>query len=84
MNCAICKHNDGLVYTSIPVKYRCKITGEFHEGWYNCDVEFVPVRHGKWVEVNDDDSLYRCSVCGELSCCNSPYCGECGAKMDGE
>ena len=39
-------------------------------------------RHGRWVEVNDDDSMYRCSACGELSCCNSPYCGECGAKMD--
>ena len=40
------------------------------------------VKHGRWIEVNDDDSMYRCSACGELSCCNSPYCGECGAKMD--
>lgn len=42
------------------------------------------IKHGLWMEVNDDGSLYKCSVCGELSCCCSPYCGECGAKMDGE
>ena len=40
------------------------------------------IKRGRWIEVNDDDSLYKCSACGELSCCNSPYCGECGAKMD--
>lgn len=38
------------------------------------------VRHGRWKQVGDN--TYRCSVCGELSCCCSPYCGECGAKMD--
>ena len=37
-------------------------------------------RHGRWKQVGDN--TYRCSVCGELSCCCSPYCGECGAKMD--
>lgn len=82
MNCAICKHNDGNIYTSIPVKYRCKITGEYHESWYNCDVEFAPVRHGRWEQVGDN--TYRCSVCGEISCCNSPFCSECGAKMVNE
>lgn len=37
-------------------------------------------RRGRWKQVGDN--TYRCSVCGELSCCCSPYCGECGAKMD--
>ena len=41
-----------------------------------------PVKNGKWIRVNDDDSLFRCSVCGELSCCASKYCGDCGAKME--
>lgn len=49
-------------------------------------VEAVPasdvqeVRHGRWKQVGDN--TYRCSVCGEISCCNSPFCSECGAKMD--
>jgi len=45
---------------------------------------YAPVRHGKWVDVNGDDSLWRCSVCGETQCCDSNYCGECGAMMDEE
>ena len=44
--------------------------------------DVVEVRHGRWKQVGDN--TYRCSVCGELSCCCSPYCGECGAKMDEE
>jgi hypothetical protein len=42
------------------------------------------VRHGHWIDVNGDGSLWRCSVCGETQCCASNYCGDCGAKMDGE
>jgi hypothetical protein len=41
-------------------------------------------RHGRWIDVNDDRSAFKCSVCGEISCCNSPFCGECGAQMNGE
>ena len=39
-------------------------------------------RRGRWKQVGDD--AYRCSVCGEISCCNSPFCSECGARMEGE
>lgn len=39
-------------------------------------------RQGRWKQVGDN--TYRCSVCGEISCCNSPFCSECGAKMQGE
>ena len=39
-------------------------------------------RRGQWKQVGDD--AYRCSACGEISCCNSPFCSECGAKMEGE
>ena len=45
-------------------------------------VDAVPVKHGHWIDVNGDGSLWRCSVCGETQCCNSNYCGDCGAKMD--
>ena len=44
-------------------------------------VDAEPIRHGYWIDVNGDGSLWRCSVCGETQCCNSNYCGDCGAKM---
>lgn len=44
-------------------------------------VEAELIRHGHWVDVNGDGSLWRCSVCGEAQCCKSNYCGDCGAKM---
>lgn len=40
------------------------------------------VRHGSWERVGD--VTYRCSICGEVSCCNSLFCGDCGARMDVE
>ena len=47
-------------------------------------VDVQEVRHGRWIGADDDGVLHKCSVCGEWSCCRSPYCGECGAKMDGD
>lgn len=44
----------------------------------------VKAQHGRWIDVNDDRSAFKCSICGEISCCNSPFCGECGARMDVE
>lgn len=40
-----------------------------------------PVVRGKWIDVNGDGSLFRCSVCKEDSCCNGNYCSPCGADM---
>lgn len=37
------------------------------------------VKHGKWIKVGDNS--YRCSVCGDVSCCMGDYCPDCGAKM---
>lgn len=30
------------------------------------------------------NSMYTCSNCGELICCEANYCPDCGAKMDGK
>lgn len=36
-----------------------------------------------WEEGCEGDCVrWRCSECKELSCCNSNFCGDCGAKMD--
>ncbi len=53
--------------------------------------DVMPVRHGKWIKV--DDGIYyhmECSLCRERPLRNrwvddnelSPYCPNCGAKMD--
>lgn len=39
MKCANCEHNDGMIYTSMPPKYRCTITNEFHFGDNDCNAE---------------------------------------------
>ena len=58
----------------LEIQKRLKLEEEFNDA--------EPIRHGHWVDVNGDGSLWRCSVCGETQCCDSNYCGDCGAKMD--
>ena len=64
------------------------IVPETAYGWNECleifqnapTVDAVPVVRGRW--IHEGDSSYRCSVCGEISCCNGNYCPDCGAKME--
>lgn len=50
------------------------------------------VVHGEWIEKqiplnwceDDVDIVYECSICGCENFGESPYCPDCGAKMDGE
>lgn len=39
MICGSCPYTDGLVYTSMPPKVKCTITGDFHEYAENCNCE---------------------------------------------
>lgn len=39
MICGSCPYTDGLVYTSMPPKVKCIITGDFHEYAENCNCE---------------------------------------------
>lgn len=36
INCANCPLNDGMVYTSLPPKFRCTATGEYNLGEHMC------------------------------------------------
>lgn len=45
-------------------------------------IEAEPIKHGYWTKVGDNS--YKCSVCGEISCCAGDYCSDCGARMDEE
>ena len=51
-------------------------------------IDAVEVVHGRWVFENNpymrDSWLYRCTACDARSGDNSPYCPNCGAKMDGD
>lgn len=52
--------------------------------------EFTVIRHGKWIENLDENGRLRsawrkCSFCGGRNYSKkTPYCPNCGAKMDGE
>ena len=55
-------------------------------------VDAVEVVHGKWIEKIDmvesyladsTEVFYECSVCECANIGESPYCPNCGAKMDG-
>lgn len=49
--------------------------------------DVAPVRHGKWLPTTKwwqgGSAWKQCSECGILHCGKSPYCPNCGAKMDG-
>lgn len=51
-------------------------------------VEAEPVRHGKWIDDLDENGRLRsawrkCSFCGGRNYSKkTPYCPNCGAKMD--
>lgn len=54
--------------------------------------DVVEVKHGRWeTEIDYDEfwgdlDYYKCSLCGhrELRDAQTPYCPNCGARMDGE
>jgi len=36
INCANCPLNDGMIYTSMPPKFRCTVTNEYNLGEHRC------------------------------------------------
>ena len=54
------------------------------------DLSFIPatdvqpVKRGRWLLKFDGDIYeYReCSKCGNTGSCETPYCAQCGARMD--
>ena len=71
-----------------PVKVLKHITGV--RAFIACApaVDAVEVVHGRWVLKPHDGAfgvfhMWHCSVCDTIRARQDPYCGECGAKMDG-
>ena len=44
-------------------------------------IEAEPVRHGRWIK--QENGLNICSACGVTKVSHFPFCGHCGARMDG-
>ena len=42
--------------------------------------EELEPKRGEWEQVGDN--TYKCTNCGEISCCKGKYCPDCGAKME--
>lgn len=82
MRCGQCDKTTGVIFNPLPAKVKCSIDNQLHEMSEQCSIEFVPLKHGHWIDVGSDDSMWRCSVCKELQCCHGRYCSTCGAKMD--
>lgn len=62
----------------------CKKCGEEHEQLAKWLKELKALKEkslGEWIDVNKDGSLWKCSICGEQSCCRGKYCPDCGLKM---
>lgn len=43
-----------------------------------------PVKRGKWLSRCEGDiyEFSECSECGNTESCETPYCAQCGARMD--
>ena len=73
---------------------RCPTDGKLAKAWLDeaPTVDAVEVVHGRWIEKVDmvesyladcTEVFYECSVCECANIGESPYCPNCGAKMDG-
>ena len=59
--------------------------GHFCRVFYMGDGDEEPVRHGRREVIDaEEPRKYGCSECKRLSWYMENYCGNCGARMDGE
>ena len=46
-------------------------------------IEAKPVKHGRWDKNHPEDNIVYCDQCYIPQDMPTPYCHNCGAKMDG-
>ena len=82
-SCSNCRFNDGLVYTSNPLKYKCTFDNEYYKGYHICHLDLVPVtkckkcKHFLTVEEGREDLEYKDLPWG--FCISAGYNGFCTA-----
>ena len=65
----------------------CKAMMDFYVALNEVPVaEVVEVRHGRWIDVSGESSNlnWKCSLCTKRVLQKSPYCPNCGARMNKE
>lgn len=70
MTCGSCPYTDGLVYTSMPPKVKCTITGDFHEydEECNCDnARKVKENLDRYAEAKGEPRAHRGSIINNLA-----------------
>lgn len=64
-----------------------EVIGNIHDNVtdknYSAKTETETVKHGKWLDTRNISYSARCSECGRYATDITPYCPNCGAKMDG-
>ena len=67
------------------------VVNSLSSGFYEVDelvnqqptVDAVEVVHGKWDVNFEGDNIVYCNQCYIPQCMETPYCPNCGSKMDG-
>lgn len=71
----------------------CPVIGYAMKEWLaeQPTIEAEPVMHGRWIEEiefgcdgSPNGCHFRCSICNEIEYETTPYCPNCGARMDGD
>ena len=78
------KHDEAITAWTIESNNKDKQILKLQEELKN--LKEKPVKHGKWLSRCEGDiyDFIECSECGNTESCETPYCAQCGARMDGE
>ena len=85
---------DAIPYTMLYKESWLKGTGVEEQGVFKSaidamlTIEAEPIKHGRWIKRHlcNGDTVYQCDQkkCYKVQIHMSPYCPNCGAKMDKE
>lgn len=90
---ALMEYHGGLVMSKFLELHDCRLARSVAEGAlyaveYVEAVEAEPVRHGRWYwlayDAKPEIGNWHCSLCNGIGSRKTPYCPNCGARMDGE
>lgn len=79
--CCNCEFNDGFIYPTMPPKYKCTITNQYHFGNFDCNLELAPVvkcKDCKWYNSGNADCW-----CFWVDTLETDYCSMGERKEDG-